>query len=151
MTSQPSSFLFLFIGASAISQWELGDDMMIPDDLLYTSEHEWVCIDDAYATIGITSFAAAALGDVVFLELPAVGSRVTAGEPCGEIESTKSVSDIFAPLSGEVVEANDALIADPSLVNVDPYEKGWLIRIRFDHVTGLLDPSAYAALTAERP
>lgn len=123
--------------------------------LYYTSEHEWISIEGtlgqpgAVATVGITDFAADKLGDVVFVELPAVGSTVTAAQVVGEIESTKSVGELYAPLTGEVVEANDAAVDDPSLVNSDPFGAGWLVKIRLDESDpeGLLDRSAYVALT----
>jgi glycine cleavage system H protein len=118
------------------------------DALSYTAEHEWVALDGDIATVGITDYAAEQLGDVVFVELPAVGSSVTAAAVVGEIESTKSVGELYAPLAGEVVEANDAVVDDPSLVNSDPYGDGWLVRIRLDGAPdGLLDRAAYLALT----
>ncbi|PRX47154.1 glycine cleavage system H protein [Prauserella shujinwangii] len=123
--------------------------MHIPADRSYTKEHEWIRLDDGVATVGITAFAAEALGDVVFVQLPAVGESVTAGEVCGEIESTKSVSELFAPATGEVVEVNEATVESPELVNSDPYESGWLFRVRTDSVPELLDDAAYAALTQE--
>lgn len=119
------------------------------DALSYTAEHEWIASDDAVATVGITDFAADKLGDVVFVDLPAVGSVVAAAEVCGEIESTKSVGELYAPLSGEVVEINDAVVDDPSLVNSDPFGDGWLLKIRVDSsaLADLLDRAAYVALT----
>ena len=104
--------------------------MSVPADLRYTPEHEWVSIDGTTVSVGITEFAAQQLGDVVFLSLPAVGTSVTAGEPCGEVESVKSVSDLFSPVDGEVIEVNRQLENDPSLVSSDPYGKGWLVKIR---------------------
>jgi glycine cleavage system H protein len=122
--------------------------MTIPADLAYTSSHEWVAVDGDIATVGVTGYAAAALGDIVFIEAPAPGSAVTAGEPCGEVESTKSVSDLCAPVTGEVTEVNAALADEPVLVNSDPYGGGWIFRVRVDSPTdGLLDAAAYAALT----
>lgn len=117
--------------------------------LKYTAEHEWVAIDGDVATIGITDYAADKLGDVVFVELPAVDSDVSAGDVCGEIESTKSVGELYAPLSGGVVAVNDAVVDDPSLVNSDPFGEGWLMKVRVDAaaVDGLLDRDAYVALT----
>jgi glycine cleavage system H protein len=117
--------------------------------LKYTAEHEWVALDGDVATVGITSYAADKLGDVVFVELPAVGSAVTAATVVGEIESTKSVGELYAPLTGEVVEVNDAVVDDPSLVNADPFGDGWLVKITVDpaSVDGLLDHDAYASLT----
>src|SRR5882757_10378094 len=104
--------------------------MGVPAELSYTQEHEWVAIDGGTATIGITDYATQALGDVVYVSLPQVGAAVTAGEPCGEVESTKSVSDLYAPVDGEVIEANPDIDEDPGLVNTDPYGAGWLLRIR---------------------
>ncbi len=117
--------------------------------LKYTAEHEWVALDGDVATVGITDYAADKLGDVVYVDLPAVGTTVTADAVCGEIESTKSVGELYAPLSGEVVEINDAAVDDPSLVNAEPYEAGWLIKVKVDAaaVEALLDRAAYVALT----
>lgn len=117
--------------------------------LKYTAEHEWVALDGDVATVGITSYAAVKLGDVVFVELPAVGSSVTAATVVGEIESTKSVGELYAPLTGEVVEVNDAVVDDPSLVNADPFGAGWLVKITVDPaaVADLLDRDAYISLT----
>jgi glycine cleavage system H protein len=117
--------------------------------LKYTAEHEWVALDGDVATIGITDYAADKLGDVVFVDLPGAGTAVTAGDVCGEIESTKSVGELYAPLTGEVVESNDAADADPSLVNSDPFGEGWLIKVTVDpaDVAGLMDRAAYVALT----
>ncbi|SIR44821.1 glycine cleavage system protein GcvH [Microbacterium sp. RURRCA19A] len=118
--------------------------------LRYTSEHEWIAVDGEVATVGITDFAAEKLGDVVFVELPAADAAVAAGDVCGEIESTKSVGELYAPLNGTVVEVNDAVVDDPSLVNADPFGDGWLIKIRLDgDLPGdLLDRAAYEDLTA---
>lgn len=117
--------------------------------LKYTEEHEWLATDGDTVTVGITDFAADKLGDVVFVELPAVGTAVTAGAVVGEIESTKSVGELYAPVSGTVVEINDAVVDDPSLVNSAPFEGGWLIKVAVDagSVDGLLDRDAYVALT----
>ncbi|GLJ79380.1 glycine cleavage system protein GcvH [Microbacterium imperiale] len=119
------------------------------DALKYTAEHEWVSLSGTTATVGITDYAAEKLGDVVYVDLPAVGTAVTADEVCGEIESTKSVGELYAPLSGEVVEVNDAVVDDPSQVNAGPFDGGWLIRISVDPaaVERLLDRDAYLALT----
>ena len=119
------------------------------NSLKYTAEHEWVSLDGDIATIGITDYAAEKLGDVVFAELPTVGSAVGAGQVCGEIESTKSVGELYAPVDGEVVAANEALDADPSAINADPFGDGWLIRLRVDPaaVAALLDRAAYVAIT----
>ncbi|HEY9306810.1 MAG TPA: glycine cleavage system protein GcvH [Microbacterium sp.] len=117
--------------------------------LKYTAEHEWVALDGDVATVGITAYAADKLGDVVFVELPAVGSTVTAATVVGEIESTKSVGELYAPLTGEVVEVNDAVVDDPSLVNADPFGAGWLVKLTVDPaaVADLLDRDAYISLT----
>ncbi|MDR7111680.1 glycine cleavage system H protein [Microbacterium trichothecenolyticum] len=117
--------------------------------LKYTAEHEWVALDGDVATVGITSYAADKLGDVVFVELPAVGSSVTAATVVGEIESTKSVGELYAPLTGEVVAVNDAVVDDPSLVNADPFGAGWLVKITVDpaSLADLLDRDAYISLT----
>ncbi len=126
--------------------------MSIPDELRYTAEHEWIAIKGSVASVGITDFAQQALGDVVYVSVPAPGSRVTAGEPCGEVESTKSVSDIYSPVDGEVAEVNGDLEDDPALVNSDPYGAGWLMRIQLDDPdsdAGLLTPDEYADLTKE--
>lgn len=119
------------------------------DALKYNAEHEWVSLSGTTATVGITDYAAEKLGDVVYVDLPAVGTAVTADEVCGEIESTKSVGELYAPLSGEVVAVNDAVVDDPSQVNAGPFDGGWLIRISVDPaaVEGLLDRDAYVALT----
>ncbi|WP_375383846.1 glycine cleavage system protein GcvH [uncultured Microbacterium sp.] len=117
--------------------------------LTYTAEHEWIAVEGDIATVGITDFAADKLGDVVFVDLPAAASSVAAGQVCGEIESTKSVGELYAPLAGEVVEVNDAVVDDPSLINSDPYGDGWLIKLRVEVAAlgGLLDREAYLELT----
>jgi glycine cleavage system H protein len=104
--------------------------MSVPAELRYTPEHEWVAIDGTTASVGITAYAAQQLGDVVYVSLPAPGTVVTAGEPCGEVESVKSVSDLYSPVDGEVAEVNSDLEDDPSLVNAEPYALGWLFRVR---------------------
>jgi glycine cleavage system H protein len=119
----------------------------IPSDRRYSHYHEWLKDDGPLATVGITAYAAAALGDVVFLGLPEVGTRVIAGDVCGEIESTKSVSDLFAPVTGEVLEVNDDAVADPSLVNSDPYDTGWLFRLRVEEAAELLNADEYGGTT----
>lgn len=124
--------------------------MAVPADLKYTSEHEWIRVEGDTATVGITAFAAEQLGDVVFVELPAVGATISAGAVVGEIESTKSVGELFAPFDGEIVDANQAAVDDPALVNQDPYGAGWMIRVLFaDLPADLLDAAAYDALIAE--
>jgi len=128
--------------------------MTIPAELRYTAEHEWVSVDGATASVGITDYAQRALGDVVYVSVPAPGTRVTAGEACGEVESTKSVSDIYAPITGEVTEVNSDVDEDPGLVNSDPYGAGWLMKVQLDEdegePTGLLTADEYAELTAEQ-
>lgn len=121
--------------------------MRVPVDLRYTAEHEWVRLEGDVVTVGVTAFAASSLGDVVYVQPPAVGDTVTAGEVCGEIESTKAVSDLYAPVTGEVVEVNDAAVGSPSLLNSDPFGAGWLLRIRVRELPGLLGASAYDELT----
>ncbi|MDF2491958.1 MAG: glycine cleavage system protein [Microbacterium sp.] len=117
------------------------------DALSYTAEHEWVSIADGVATFGITDYAAEKLGDVVYVELPAVGSELTGAQICGEIESTKSVGELYAPVAGVVLEVNGDVDADPSLVNADPFG-AWLVRVQLgdDTPTGLLDRAAYLEL-----
>lgn len=119
-------------------------------ELKYTAEHEWVLVDGDVATVGITAYAADKLGDIVFVDLPAVDSLVTEGRVVGEIESTKSVGELFAPIAGTVVEINDDVVAAPELVNSDPLGKGWLIKVRFTELPQLLDAAAYAELTGEK-
>jgi glycine cleavage system H protein len=122
----------------------------IPENLQYTKEHEWLSVADGVATVGITAFAAESLGDIVFVQLPEAGSTVTAGEVFGEVESTKSVSELYAPVSGEVVEVNEATSDRPEVINEDPYTEGWLLKVRLTgDVPELLDAAAYAALTQE--
>ncbi len=118
----------------------------VPETLSYTAEHEWVKVEGDVATIGITQHAADALGDVVFVALPGVGDTIREGAIVGEVESTKSVGEIFAPVAGEVVEANDSVVASPDTVNADPYGAGWLIKVRFSAMPSLLDAAAYRAL-----
>ena len=119
------------------------------NSLKYTEEHEWIALEGDVATVGITDYAADKLGDVVFVELPSVGSDVAAATVVGEIESTKSVGELYAPLTGEVVAVNEAAVDDPSLVNSDPFGEGWLVKIRVDAsaVADLLDRDAYVAFT----
>ena len=124
---------------------------MVPPELHYTKDHEWLRLDGDVATIGVTSFAAEQLGDVVFVELPDVGRTLAQHGTFGVVESVKAVSDLFAPVSGEVVEANAALAGEPELVNSDPYGSGWMIRIRLSEpgqLDGLLDATAYEQLAA---
>lgn len=122
--------------------------MSLPTDRQYTAEHEWVQISGDVARVGVTDYAASSLGDVVYLDLPEAGSTITAGETCGEIESTKSVSDLYAPATGEVVDVNEAAVDNPELVNTDPFGEGWLFTVRTGGDTAeLLDADAYRALT----
>ena len=124
-------------------------ELEYPQDLRYTAEHEWVRAgDDGVVRIGITAFAQDALGDVVYVSLPSVGDDVSAGDACGEVESTKSVSDLYAPLAGEVTAVNNSLDASPELVNTDPYGEGWMYELRPSDegaVAALMDPAAYQA------
>ena len=124
--------------------------MAVPTELQYTSDHEWILVEGATATVGITAYAADKLGDVVFVELPEAGTRVEGGSVVGEIESTKSVGELFAPVDGEVLETNTAVVDSPELVNADPFGDGWLIKVRFDALPdGLLDAAAYDELVGE--
>jgi glycine cleavage system H protein len=129
--------------------------MSVPAELHYTEEHEWVAIDGDTASVGITDYAAQSLGDVVYVSLPTAGAAVTAGEPCGEVESTKSVSDLYSPVDGEVIEVNEELDDDPGLVNAEPYGAGWMFRVRIPAgpggeatlPPGLLTAAEYEELT----
>ena len=121
-------------------------DFEYPDDLQYTPEHEWVRIGGEVARVGITAFAQDALGDIVYVTLPGVDDDVTAGQPCGEVESTKSVSDLYAPVSGTVTAVNDRLDGTPELVNSDPYGDGWMFEVRLEggaDTSALLDVEEY--------
>ena len=125
--------------------------MKIPDELRYTAEHEWVRDSSDGLRVGITDFAQDALGDIVYVQLPEVGAAVTAGDSFGEVESTKSVSEIYAPISGEVTAVNQAVVDNPELINTDPYGEGWLVEIRpadAEAVAALLDAEGYRQLTA---
>ncbi|MGW1540898.1 glycine cleavage system protein GcvH [Streptomyces sp. NPDC002309] len=124
--------------------------MSNPQQLRYSKEHEWLSVaEDGVSTVGITEFAANALGDVVYAQLPEVGSQVTAGETCGELESTKSVSDLYSPVSGEITEINEDVVNDPSLVNSAPFEGGWLFKVRIaEEPADLLSADEYAPHTA---
>ncbi len=124
---------------------------MLPEDLKYTAEHEWVRPGEDAVRIGITDFAQDQLGDIVYVSLPEIGASLTAGESVGELESTKSVSDVYAPLNGEVTAVNETLDARPELVNSDPYGDGWLFELRpqqGDDLDGLLDAATYEAQTS---
>jgi len=125
--------------------------MQVPDGLHYSTDHEWIRHDDGRVRIGITDYAQDALGDVVFVSLPAIGAQVDAHGILGEVESTKSVSEIYAPLAGEVVAVNDALSTAPEQLNSDPYGEGWiceLVPTEPDAISGLLDAAGYSELTA---
>lgn len=122
--------------------------MSVPAELGYTKEHEWVAVNEGIATVGITAFAAEALGDIVYVEPPEVGSTVSAGDGCGEIESHKSVSEIYSPVDGEVVDINQAAVDDPELIGSDPYGQGWLFKVELaDEPADLLTPEQYTQLT----
>jgi glycine cleavage system H protein len=124
---------------------------MVPTDLRYTKDHEWVRVDGDEATVGITEYAAGQLGDIVFVELPDGGRSLEQFATFGVVESVKAVSDLFAPVSGEVLATNDALTGSPELVNADPYKGGWMIRLKLakpDEVDDLLDAAAYDSLIA---
>ncbi len=121
-------------------------DLDYPTDVKYTAEHEWVRADGDVVRLGITSYAQEALGDIVYVTLPAVGTMLEAGQPCGEVESTKSVSDLYAPVSGEVVAINSELDGSPEVVNTDPYGRGWMVEVKLadpTSVDGLMDAAGY--------
>ena len=120
-----------------------------PENLKYTKEHEWVLIDGDVATVGITRYAADALGEIVYVDLPKVGSNTSYMKICGEIESTKSVGELYAPMDGEVVEANSGLSNSPETINEDPYGAGWLVKIKYSSLPELLSASEYNALIGE--
>ncbi len=126
---------------------------MYPSDYRYTKEHEWIQVSGDTGTIGITDYAQHELGDVVFVEMPAVGAKITAGKVFGTVESVKAVSDIYAPVSGEVTEGNAALSATPEILNSDPHGAGWLVKIKLAdpaEVSGLMDGAAYQAFISEK-
>jgi len=123
--------------------------MQLPEHLRYSSDHEWVQVDGNRARVGITDYAQDALGDIVYVQLPTLGATVSAGDSFGEVESTKSVSDVYAPLSGTIAAVNDTLVGSPDTMNRDPYGDGWVCEIEMsdpDQVAGLLDAAAYQAL-----
>jgi glycine cleavage system H protein len=125
--------------------------MNVPDDLRYSAEHEWVRVEGTRARVGITDYAQDALGDIVYVELPAVGTQLESGGPMGEVESTKSVSEIYAPLAGTITAVNEALTAGPERINTDPYGDGWICELELAgdaDLAVLLDPAAYTDLTA---
>lgn len=123
--------------------------MANPAHLQYTKEHEWIKLDGDTATVGITKYAADALGEIVYVDLPKVGSTTTYMKICGEIESTKSVGELYAPMDGEVVEVNDALTSAPEAINSDPFGEGWLLKIRYTQLPELLSSTEYDALVGE--
>jgi len=127
--------------------------MEFPEELKYTEEHEWVMVEDDVITVGITDFAQDQLGDVVFVELPAVGAMVEAGKPFGVVESVKAVSDVYAPVSGEVIEVNEELPDSPETINTSPYEDGWMIKVKLSdtaELDGLMDAEAYQEFVEEQ-
>jgi glycine cleavage system H protein len=126
---------------------------MYPSDYRYTKEHEWIKVSGDTGTIGITDYAQHELGDVVFVEMPAVGAKITAGQVFGTVESVKAVSEIFAPVSGEVTETNPTLSATPETLNTDPHGAGWLVKIKLaspSDVSSLMDAAAYQAFVSEK-
>lgn len=124
--------------------------MARPENLLYSKTHEWVRVDREVATVGITDYAQEQLGDVVMVDLPAVGKAVTAGQEMGTVESVKAVSEVFSPVSGEVLEVNSELEAHPELVNQDPFGSGWLVKIKVSQVpSDLMDAKAYEQFVRE--
>jgi glycine cleavage system H protein len=126
---------------------------MYPTDYRYTKEHEWIKVSGSTGTIGITDYAQHELGDVVFVEMPAVGAKIAAGQVFGTVESVKAVSEIFAPVSGEVTEANATLTSTPESLNTDPHGAAWLIKIKLAdpaEVSGLMDAAAYQAFISEK-
>lgn len=126
--------------------------MDFPDDLKYTEDHEWVLVEDELVTVGITDFAQDSLGDIVFVELPEVGTMLVAGKPFGVVESVKAVSDVYAPISGEVVEVNEELPDSPETLNTSPYEDGWMIKVKpsdSSQLDDLLDADDYAEFVEE--
>jgi len=124
--------------------------MANPENLQYTKEHEWVLVAGDVATVGITQYAADALGEIVYVDLPKPGSSTSYMKICGEIESTKSVGELYAPMDGEVVEANSALGNSPEAINEDPYGAGWLIKIKYTQLPELLTAAEYGQLTGEK-
>jgi glycine cleavage system H protein len=125
---------------------------LVPEDLFYSEEHEWLRLDDDVAIVGITDFAQDQLGDIVYVDLPEVGSTVEVGSVVGELESTKSVSDVYSPVSGEVIAVNPELEGSEELINTDPYGEGWLFKVRVgdgDPTEGLLSAEQYTAITVQ--
>jgi len=125
---------------------------MVPKELKYTEEHEWARVEDDIVTVGLTDYAQKELGDIVFVELPNEGETLVQSEPFGTVEAVKAVSEIFAPVSGEVVKVNDNLDDTPQLINQDPYEEGWLVKVRLSDVSELehlMDPDQYRELIGD--
>lgn len=123
--------------------------MTFPENLRYTKDHEWVRVDGGFGWIGVTDFAQSELGDVVFVELPAVGSSLEQGKTFGTIEAVKAVSDLYAPVTGEVVEINKEVVDSPEVVNKEPYERGWMVKVKLEdasEINALLDVAAYRKL-----
>jgi glycine cleavage system H protein len=136
-------------GKKRINNLQNHNIMNIPSNLKYSNDHEWCRVEGEFAYVGITDFAQSQLGDIVFVDVPSVGETLAAGEVCGSIEAVKTVSDAFIPGGGEVVEFNDAIDADPSLVNTDPYGEGWMIKVKMSNPAEydeLLTAEAYAEL-----
>ena len=123
--------------------------MSLPEQLRYTEEHEWIEDRGDVVRIGVTPYAAEALGDIVYVQLPETGERIESGQSCGELESTKSVSDLYAPVTGEVVGVNSAAVDDPSAINRDPFGAGWLLDVRATATGAVLSAAQYAELIAE--
>ncbi len=126
--------------------------VQVPEDLLYTEKHEWVKVEGDTATIGITDYAQNQLGDIVYVELPEVGTKVSQMEAFGTIEAVKAVSDLYSPISGEVIEVNQALQDDPAVIKASPYGDGWMIKVRMsnpDELTNLLKPEKYREMVGE--
>jgi glycine cleavage system H protein len=125
---------------------------LVPEDLFYSEEHEWVRVEDDVAIVGITDFAQDQLGDIVYVDLPEVGSTIDVGSVVGELESTKSVSDVYSPVSGEVISVNPELEGSEELINSDPYGEGWLFKVRLsdgEPTEGLLSAEQYTAITVQ--
>jgi glycine cleavage system H protein len=129
-----------------------GTRMNLPDTIRYTKDHEWIRLDGATGVIGITDYAQGELGDIVFIDLPAIGRKVEAGQVFGTVEAVKAVSDLYSPVGGEVVEVNKEIQDSPELVNKEPYERGWMIKVKLDNpaeVAALLDVASYKTLIAK--
>ena len=123
--------------------------MEVPENLYYTKEHEWAALDEDIVTIGITDYAQGELGDIVFVELPEVGTQFTAGDSFGVIEAVKTVSDLFSPVTGEIIEVNDELTNNPALINTSPYQEGWIVKIKANNkkeLKNLLNAAGYQSM-----